>query len=318
MKDDSINFNDFKARIAQSSDKLHFYQEYSQRYPNMYGQRALIAWAVCEDFVAKNDFINAFKYIKQYIYFTFYSNNPSIEDCTYFSFRGFSDYAIQGIKESSLSLIHPRNFNDPFDPILVAWLDNIIREKEITAHISEKDKVEFETYCLLRRACELLRIRCMVKASNEEINNTIEHVNPLMWAHYAVCHTGFCAEYKISSNYLKQYNTATRFVKLLPVSYDGDMVMDSSHIEIYKALTYKDSIWQYENECRLLYYDLEEQNETVTKLENIDPEAIYLGYKCSTENELLIRKAIHNKNIKLFRMIIDPQDCSKLKKKRIL
>ncbi len=304
--------------IDKTEDKLGFYEEYSRRYPNLYGQRALIAKAVCGDFVAKEDLEKAFKYIKQYIYLAFYSSIHPQTNCSYFSFRGFSDYAIQGIKESSLSLVHPRNFNDPFDPILIAWLDKIIRDKEIEAIKSENGKIEFETYCLLRRACELLRIRCLVKASNEESNNIIENVNPLMWAHYAACHTGFCAQYKISNEIFIKYNTETRFLKLLPVSYDGEKIMDTSHIEMYRALTYKDPIWRYENEYRLIYFDMEEKNENVAKIENIDPEAIYLGYKCSTENELLIRKAIHNKNIKLFRMEIDSQDCAKLKKNRIL
>lgn len=318
MEENVLVIKSLLEEIDGTGDKLGFYKKYSKQYPNLYGQRALIAKAVCGEFVAKENLEKAFKYIKEYIYLAFYSSVPPQTNCSYFSFRGFSDYAIQGIKESTLSLVHPRNFNDPFDPILISWLDKIIREKETEAIKSEKENIEFETYCLLRRACELLRIRCLVKASKDESNNVIENVNPLMWAHYAACHTGFCAQYKIGNEIFTKYNTKKRFLKLLPVSYGGEKIMDTSHVEMNRALTYKDPIWKYENEYRLVYYDMEEKNENVAIIENIDPEAIYLGYKCSTENELLIRKAIHNKNIKLFRMEMDSQDCTKLKKNRIL
>ena len=189
--------------------------------------------------------------------------------------------AIPSVKKSEISLVHPRNFNDPFDPILISWLDNIIRKRENAKKQDQQTKDELETYCLLRKACELLRMRCMVKASDNEKENKIENINPLMWAHYASCHTGFCAEYRITDTDLQRYNSNCKFLKLVPVSYKKDKIMDSSHIELTRALTYKDPIWEYEKEYRLIYFDTEETDANVANVENFSPEAIYLGFKCT-------------------------------------
>lgn len=311
-------YREFIETVKNAADKMQYYEEYCSRFPNLYSQQAIILWEVCKEFVGKNDVDNAFKYVKQYIHLVFSNNKQTISNGNYFSFRPFSEYAIPSIKKTEISLVHPRNFNDPFDPILISWLDNIIRKRENAKKQDQQTKDELETYCLLRKACELLRMRCMVKASDNEKENKIENINPLMWAHYASCHTGFCAEYRITDTDLQKYNSNSKFLKLVPVSYKKDKIMDSSHIELTRALTYKDPIWEYEKEYRLIYFDIEEKDANVANIMNISPEAIYLGFKCSTENELEVRKAIHNTNTKLYRMSVDPNNCAKLKKIRIL
>ena len=78
--------------------------------------------------------------------------------------------------------------------------------------------------------------------------------NPLMWAHYANNHQGFCVEYEYSPSFNSQIhsvnytnnwrNPSARELALCP---DETMV---------RILTTKDTCWHYENEFRHVHFDL--------------------------------------------------------------
>ena len=317
MTAETEKYQQFLENIRSHENICDYYEDYVKKYPSQYSRQAIILWEVCRSLLKKNKKEEAFILIKEYIRLVFKRNSKINNGVTLYSFRNFTDYSLSDIANSTLSLVHYRNFNDPFDPYLVSWLDNKIRH--LNSIKSEEDAVEEEMFCLLRKASELFRIRCMVVAFNNNHNRRrkIEQINPLMWAHYANCHTGFCLEYELSEEYIRNYCDENRFLCLLPVTYDLNEE-DKSSLNLYKSLTCKDKIWKYEKEYRLLYFDKNEKNDSVTILENITPKCVYLGMKCSSADEMNMRKAIQNKTIDLYKMQINSKDYTKLEKRRIL
>lgn len=135
--------------------------------------------------------------------------------------------------------------------------------------------------------------------------------NPLMWAHYAAGHTGFCVEYDIKKikkdpygllEHLfpviyndkrfigKNYNSLgesldeLRFAIKDNVCYDGIEELD----DILPFVLLKGSIWSYEQEWRIVYtlkqsYDINEKTLYGGNIEFPCISAVYLGYQIDAE-----------------------------------
>ncbi|WP_392385405.1 DUF2971 domain-containing protein [Marinomonas primoryensis] len=98
---------------------------------------------------------------------------------------------------------------------------------------------------------------------NETLNNshgivslTTTHLNKLMWSHYGDSHKGFCIEFEIDDS-----NPAFKG-KLYKVKYEEEPmifnqeIMSSPYKErndfMFKVITTKDKVWEYEDEYRLI------------------------------------------------------------------
>lgn len=114
-----------------------------------------------------------------------------------------------------------------------------------------------------------------------------DYINPLMWAHYADSHKGFCVEYDFS-------DSDEEILLPFPVIYSKKMVgmpwKCCAHSDgtkspefsgrLIQAILTKHDVWQYEKEWRILLPSNAEANHKMPKIS-----CVYVGAFCSQENE---------------------------------
>lgn len=78
-------------------------------------------------------------------------------------------------------------------------------------------------------------------------------------------------------------------------------------------------VWEYEDEVRILDFDINEKNDVKLQKNNEDVviEAIYFGYYCNDITIEKISNAVRNTSIKLYQMVIENENLHQLKAKRI-
>lgn len=247
-------------------------------------------------------------------------DNNGYGNFEYFSFRCFSDFAWRDIIDNTLCLAYPGTFNDPMDTILLRW-------NKYMYDVAEDD-AEKTCRLLMGKAYEHIKVRSFVRTSplpmdlsSENKEQMIEDVNPLMWAHYANDHKGFCIKYRFPLGIVTNKN-----VNLQECTRVGNMVYKEEmkfecdkNFQLTDALYAKHNIWAYENEVRIINFDPSNQDNYKTiKIPEESIEEIYLGIRCSDENRDKMKLVLRNRNIRLYQMKIDEKDCYKLVKERIL
>lgn len=271
--------------------------------PNLFSARAPLFRRMIDLFLNEGKEEDAYKAVNSYL-FSSIVGRTTLPQNSFFSFRTFTDYSWEDICNDSISLVHPSKFNDPFDPLIFRWID---------FQLNKSDVDERRFYCLLRKAIHGLRLRCFVNS------DSIEKINPLMWAHYANSHTGFCVQYQFESDTLIIDSEQESFTCIEEVHYHPLCKVDKS-LTMEEALYLKDSIWEYENEYRLVHFssaDDEEKTPGVYIHQHVSPKAIYLGSNCSESNRLKMQILLRNKNVALFQMLFDSEYLGALKAERI-
>ena len=281
------------------NESPHNYTELSTQYKN------LVYLYLRED---KEE--EAYDGIKKFIYYSFIDDR-SYNGKVIYSFRAFSVYSVSDIVNSQITLVNPILFNDPLDTILIGWLNHKLKK--------ENDGAKKEFNYLLLRGIQYLRVRCFV-TSNQGKGSELDlcDLNPLMWAHYADSHKGFCTEYQVTDTIVKCCEETSSFTRFGDVVYSSDFPQDRG-LKNKEALLWKKDIWSYENEVRLIDLDFS-NNKHFKTIEAPRLNAIYLGLKCSLENEYKMKEALRsekNKHVKLYRMKIDETDYSTIIPERV-
>lgn len=281
-----------------------------------------VIWASL--WIAANDETKAYDHLRKAAFYIFI-DNVSYDGFEYFSFRDFTSYAKEDILNNTICLAHPATFNDPLDTILLRWNQYLCD----TATDENQKKLRL----LYKKVYDHIKVRCFVRTDklprnvgfNEDIPivkaQNIEDVNPLMWAHYANYHKGFCIKYKLPSNIVNnQDETSLTWTRIGDISYQPDMKLaEKDGFTVLDVLFAKHNVWEYEKEVRIVHYDPNDTCDfkTITIPEDSMQE-IYLGLRCSDENREKMKLLLRNRNIRLYQMKIDPTDSYKLIKERIL
>ena len=247
-------------------------------------------------------------------------------EAEYYSFRGFSDYSLADIKNETISVAHPREFNDPMDTLFNLWLELSIKSNDI-----EDSEREFRM--LLKKAAEHIKMRCMIAASYKDDEGVehevkVEDLDSLMWAHYAKSHKGFCVRYKFPRSFFSDFSAKEdkNILLMADMNYQNNIRMELETIpEIGLSLLSKSENWKYERETRLVSYCSVKSDDGKPSVEKPFPtydckdaaKAIYLGVKCSDADKRKMEEAIGDKNIALYQMCIDTDNYTKLTSKRI-
>ena len=251
--------------------------------------------------------------VDEFIYRAFIGDLTPYKGYQFFSFRGFSDYSLNDIKTGKLSLAHPEEFNDPLDTVLFAYFKRQVK--------IETNPVNLARHFMVLKAANQLRMRCFVRTTPlVEKDGTpgkeqqdVSDINPLMWAHYAQYHTGFCACYELDDTFVKYSDADMSFTRMCIMDYKNKIDL-SKGLKIGDAFSWKNAIWKYENEVRCIYLDF--KNDKQFKEVDAPPlKAIYLGLKCSDENRHKMELALRSqrkKNVELYQMQIDPSNICKL------
>ena len=288
------------------------YDELDRVYPQLFDEKSELLKTSCFYFLQENDQKEAHKKMERYLYNALAQVHYQAinENMPYYSFRRFTKHSLEDIENETISLAHPREFNDPLDTILVYWLNEEVKKKHT-------DEWQLRYRLLMKKVSEHIKIRCLIAGQNEHGNEKpIEDINVLMWSHYADSHKGFCVKYVFDRGMFDPTKHIKRDKLLLvdKIKY-SDTIDISDEPSIRMALLEKSDFWKYENEMRLISYDCsgEDKEFPVVECKGM-AKAVYLGVKCSNENRRLMEKAIGDKNIPLYQMSVDEEKLTRFKK----
>ena len=228
-----------------------------------------------------------------------------------YRYMRFDDYWEKNVFDGQAYLAEAKNLNDPFDCLIYVdhklYIEHIFHKacrifpktnrKVLRESVKESVTSKLAEYMYYMKS--QFRVACFTE------NND----SPLMWAHYADNHKGFCVEYdltKLPEGY--RYG-------ILPVVY-SDKRYDATEIAIApnknlmaNPLYFKSSHWEYEKEWRMVITeDLVVDGEYYADFhEGIS--GIYLGLKsfeCHKEKVDKIIEEYSQKGILVHKITIEP------------
>lgn len=132
--------------------------------------------------------------------------------------------------------------------------------------------------------------------------------SPLMWAHYADSHRGFCIAYDIKSHMpnshmrrlLYPVEYATDFFDATEFFIKGKDNKSFNNLYLSKAGLIKSVDWSYEKEWRLLFpHGI---LDTSQKFKVPPAKCVYVGTDITPENEIQLREICNRLGIQVFRM----------------
>lgn len=253
----------------------------------------------------------AIKALKKYIFYRISPLSHTRYCPTAYVFKKCDEFLYQALVNKQLNLSSPAKFNDPFDCPILGLLE------------LEKDYLDLNP--LIKQAySDCLKIACFT--SNVKLTDNKkkqkkceeEFLKSLMWAHYADKHKGICIKYKFNDKSLTKlccdYNSILAFFGDVKY-YDGDMnVKNDGAISLEDAFFYKSKQWEYENELRYFYYDVNGKDDYATvDISNCAIEAIYFGLDCSKNDEDAIQTIMKDKNVQFYKMKMDKNHFGQLK-----
>lgn len=297
------------------------FPDYDKTCPYDFQNKVMIHEAWAKSLVELDDEASAYNHLKEAAYNQFI-DNISYDGFEFFSFRDFSSYALDDIRNNTICLAHPSTFNDPMDTILLRW-NNYFKDKAA-------DDDDRTLHMLYQKVYDHIKVRCFVRTDElpreqplgmdmPKKKQCIEDVNPLMWAHYANYHKGFCIKYSLPAQKVRNNDGDTlTWTRIGNVNYVPEMIFPAKNNTIWDALFAKHDVWKYEKEVRLVHYDPnDEANYKTIEIPETSIKAIYLGLKCSDENKEKMKLILRNRNIRLYQMKVDDTDSYKLIKERI-
>jgi hypothetical protein len=212
-----------------------------------------------------------------------------------YSFRTFNEYSLPDLVNKEITLVHPSEFNDPFDTLILHWT------KRFDEHCTEKQHIE-----PYRSSFDYYRVRSFVK----DTSSTKAYKNTLMWSHYADEHKGYCVKYRFDEDFASKTGLNIRFQPIIYTKRNEKINVDDNHIDTNLGYCTKQYLWKYEKEIRLIAYMPEAQSHfspiPMGDLCRID--AIYFGTKCNGNSIKTIKNILNNTDIKYYRMHSQPQN----------
>jgi len=227
-----------------------------------------------------------------------------------YKYREYNERALSMLENNQIFLAAPISFNDPFDCAIETIIDveNGDELLELTAErfeifgtpkeetrkrlksFSGAKQEHIESICKYFKEYELhSNLNKLGVLSLSEINN-----HPLMWAHYADKHTGFCIEYKrTSTGDLADAKPITYSSTYPKVNLFRMSPQEQSDLSVFT----KDIHWKYEKEWRRVIAEpnaLKKHHETMIS-------GIIFGAKMKHNHKTWLRlKVSHNPHVKLY------------------
>lgn len=238
---------------------------------------------------------NAVAAFKKYILSQLSLSNHTaygIDEC--YAFKPITNWLYYSLMNGELNISSPTTFNDPFDCPIIQLLEN---EKEDVAKLISK----------AYKGC--LKIVCFMSnkqlPTSEDFSRRPKHegdvpkyLNELMWAHYADYHKGICIKYHFEADQTKlpkSTNTAVSYFRDVNYRDDISLLGKDGNINMHDAFFVKSKAWDYENELRYLYFDINGSGDhQQIKIPNCIS-AIYFGLRCTDNDRKLIMDLMKGK-----------------------
>lgn len=236
--------------------------------------------------------------LKKYIFYSLALANHNSYQLECYAYRSVSKYLIDSFKEEKLSMSSPSTFNDPFDcPIL----------ELLNLYGDDLSKLVRAAYQ------DCLKITCFVnntkvKPEFDKDNNRIwvrkhkndpaEYLNELMWAHYAKNHTGVCIKYHFRNEitmFADEGKGQIAYFRDIEYTSKISNFAKAGAIDLRNAFFAKGKAWEYENELRLLAYDLNGIGDYASIDAKESIAAVYFGLKCPTRRRARIMNILKSR-----------------------
>lgn len=219
-----------------------------------------------------------------------------------YQFRSYSKektYAVDNLRQYQISLAPTQEQNDVVDCPAFAYKDYCLDySQKYNKHLP-----------MLEKSFKGVRISSFCTDSNRR--KAVK--NPLMWAHYADSHSGFCVEYSLDKSMFRINDPLRPCVsRMLKVDYKSPkkMPLDFSNtdtISIQNGFFCKSVDWSYEHEVRIVQYSPTEIGSySIIPLRGDSRiKAIYFGIKCPKETIDEVKDALQGRNVKYYQMRIN-------------
>lgn len=218
-----------------------------------------------------------------------------------FSFRKYNQFTLADLVNNEITVSPSTCMNDPFDSLINLWADKDKLNQTCTELLHIKPFHDSFKFYRIRSFC--------IGGGNKPVKNI------LMWSHYADEHKGFCVKYRLSKHFIKQEeNEGNQHMYMKKITYkDLKFNLYSKSINSNIAFATKKKDWKYENEARLIVYNIEEKDSHYgIHLDNDSKiEAIYFGYLCPKSTIKTIQNIFKMQGIKLpkfYIMVLNPKD----------
>ena len=283
------------------SERIKFFDENeSVKYKFAIKTALFIKLALCWYKLGDKYKKNIIDSCKKYICYLLYPFNKQYSPSAY-KFRACNKYLFQSLINENIGLTPPGYFNDPFDSPILELLNN---DEEFPQYIrqayNEGLKVScFSSYTKLPRIDE--KTHQLIKNEKKTEDGIPDYLNGLMWAHYADSHKGVCIKYNFPKSFtILSHNSDSVTCFFYDITYsDIDICQYSKKdsISMEDAFFLKGKQWEYENELRFFYFDVNgREGYKVIKAENCI-EAVYFGLRCSEEDKTTIMNILKDKKL---------------------
>ena len=237
---------------------------------------------------------------KKYVYYSITQSSHTSYRPTAYAFKKCTTFLYQSLINEQLNISSPTTFNDPFDcPIRVL----LNKGDDVYSLVSQAYQ-----HCL-KIACFSSNVKLPYSKDfysppiyNEKKHrkDKKEYLNSLMWGHYADSHKGICIKFRfcdaISQLGSGNPNIVAYFKDVKYSNGDMSKYSNKDSITLEDAFFLKGKQWEYENELRFLYYDLNGKGDYgAVDIPNCI-EAIYFGLKCSVQDKETIQNIMRSKS----------------------
>lgn len=262
--------------------------------------------------------------LKKYLYYLIAQSYNTSYSPTAYKFRTCNEHFFKSLENENIGLTSPQYFNDPFDCPILELLNN---DEDFSKIIRQayNDCLKITCFSANTKLPYYDDEKQELVQEEKQNGSMPEYCNELMWAHYADSHKGVCIKYHFPNSMTQLADNNNSVICYFgDVTYSNEDISQYSNketINIYDAFFLKGKQWEYENELRLLYFNLEGK-EGFHYIESKNCiEAVYFGLKCSKENQDKIIRILKDKPhitidlqekqtknpVKFYKMVIDKQ-----------
>ena len=275
--------------------------------------------------------ITAFK--RHLYYLLLQSSHTSYRPIAY-KYRPYTKYLIESLKDETIGLTSPTTFNDPFDCPIIELLNN---DEKVSGLIRQayNDCLKIACFSANTKLPDYDDNKQKLVQEEKQCGSTPEYCNELMWAHYADSHKGVCIKYHFPNSLTQladgKDGVICYFKDVSYSSQDLHQYSGKDSINLYDAFFLKGEKWAYENELRLLLFDIKGRSGFHSISAKNCIEAVYFDLKCPQEHRDKIRDIlkdrIHEKvdlrgnktqyAIEFYEMVIDKQYFGQVKARKM-
>ena len=273
------------------------------------------SWDIFRELFLQNKFDEADKYRETNMpdkIYKFVSLDKNIDQLKIFKSENLNTRKFETIENNKLWLSKLDSLNDPFEYKAI-YFD----KKTEIKYKYPPGLIEY----VLNYAKNIFKIASFTISFDD---------NMPMWAHYANNHEGFCIEYEVNNprylypisyenNRQEVTKTVFKFIQEMMDEIDKENLSENNFkyirqirmFIIYSIIKHKK--WTYEDEYRIVFYDINsENNGKLISLNEIGlkTKQIYIGYNCDREHKIELQRIANKLNINCFQMKLPSSDNS--------